>query len=215
MLLSALPLLLVLEHSPRLSGERSGGLLGYFRSAPTAMLLCALYAAADGMLLSFLPLYGQDVGLDEPHALYLIMSFGIGGIVGQLPIGWLADHVDRMLLATISALLVVVTCAAMPLVISFYPWNLLYMLLLGAVLGGIYTIALVVIGERFKGADLAAASALFGVMWGAGTVLGPQLGGVAYDLFPPHGVPLTLAVLTLMIFPLPLSTWLRRRAASR
>jgi MFS family permease len=212
MLLSALPLLMVLRDSPRLTGERTGALLGYFRLAPVAMLLCALFAAADGILISFLPLYGKDVGLSEAQALHLIMFFGIGGIAGQIPIGWLADHVDRMLLATVCTFLTLVTTLAMPLVISIQPWNLLYMFVLGAVLAGVYTIALVIIGEQFTGADLAAASALFGVMWGAGTVVGPQLGGLAYDQFPPHGVPLALAVLTLILLPSPLMAWIRRRA---
>jgi MFS family permease len=140
------------------------------------------------------------------------MLFGIGGIAGQIPIGWLADHVDRMLLATVCTFLTLVTTLAMPLVISIQPWNLLYMFVLGAVLAGVYTIALVIIGEQFTGADLAAASALFGVMWGAGTVVGPQLGGFAYDQFPPHGIPLALAVLTVILLPSPLMAWIRRRA---
>jgi len=212
MLLSALPLLTVLRGAPRLTGDRSGALLGYFRLAPVAMLLCALFAAADGMMISFLPLYGEDVGLSETHALYLIVLFGVGGIVGQVPIGWLADRVDRMLLATLCTFLVVATALAMPFAIALAPWNLLYMLVLGAVLSGVYTIALVIIGQQFKGADLAAASALFGVMWGAGTVLGPQLGGVAYEHLPPHGIPLTLAFLTALILPFPMKSWLRRRA---
>jgi MFS family permease len=213
MLLSALPLLSVLGSAPRLSGDRSGSLLEYFRLAPVAMLLCALFAAADGMLISFLPLYGKDLGLSEARALYLIVFFGIGGIVGQIPIGWLADHTDRMLLASVCTFLVVVTSLAMPSVISLPPWNLLYMLILGAVLSGVYTIALIIIGQQFKGADLAAASALFGVMWGAGTVVGPQLGGLAYEYFPPHGIPFALALLTALLFPLPLRAWLRRRAS--
>jgi hypothetical protein len=44
-------------------------------------------------------------------------------------------------------------------------------------------------------------------------VLGPQLGGVAYDLFS-HGLPLALAVLISLIVPLPLGAWLRRRAGA-
>jgi MFS family permease len=212
MLLSALPLLTVFHDAPRLDGERTGALPGYFRLAPVAMLLCALFAAADGMLISFLPLYGKALGLSEPRALFLIVLLGIGGILGQIPVGWLADRADRMFVATLCTFLVVATSLAMPLVISIQPWNLLYMLVFGAVLSGVYTIALVIIGEQFKGADLAAASALFGVMWGAGTVLGPQLGGLAYDHFPPHGIPLSLAVLTAMLLPFPMATWLRRRA---
>lgn len=215
MLLSALPLLAVVRNSPRLEGERTGPLLGYMRLAPVAMLLCALFAACDGMLISFLPLYGQNVGLSEAGGLYLITFFGIGGIVGQIPIGWLADHVDRMLLATVCTFLILVTTLAMPFAIALPFWNMAYMLVLGAIMSSIYTIAMVIIGEQFKGADLAAASALFGMMWGLGTVVGPQLGGLSYDQFPPHGIPLAVAALTVALLPVPTLAWLRRRSKAR
>ena len=213
MLLSAVPLLPVLRDAPRLSGDQTGSLYQYFLRAPVAMLLCALFAAADGILISFLALYGKDVGLSEARALYLITLLGLGGIAGQIPIGWLADRVDRMLLAALCTLLIIGTSLVMPLAIPHYPWNYLFMLLFGAILSGIYTIALVIIGEQFKGADLAAASALFGVMWGAGAVLGPQLGGLAYDYLPLHGIPLSIASMFAVLLPLPFAAWLRRRAA--
>ena len=109
------------------------------------------------------------------------------------------------------------TCAAIWVAVRLHGSQLLSdrTLVVGAALSGVYTIALIIIGEQFKGADLAAASALFGVMWGAGTVLGPQLGGLSYDQFPPHGIPLSLGVLTLMFLPFPLTAWLGRIAASR
>jgi len=214
MLLSAVPLLPVLREAPRLSGDQTGSLYRYFLRAPVAMLLCALFAAADGVLISFLALYGKEAGLSEARALYLITLMGIGGIAGQFPIGWLADRIDRMLLAGLCTLLTVATSLAMPLAIAHSPWNYLFMLVFGAVLSGIYTVALVIIGEQFKGADLAAASALFGVMWGAGAVLGPQLGGLAYDYLPLYGIPFLIASMSAVLLPLPFAAWLRRRAAA-
>jgi MFS family permease len=99
------------------------------------------------------------------------------------------------------------------MVIMHHPWNLLFMLAYGAVISGIYTVAMVIIGERFRGADLAAASALFGLMWGGGSILGPPIGGLAMDLHP-HGVPLALALLFVLFLPLPVGAWLRQRSRS-
>jgi MFS family permease len=211
MLLAALPLLSVVRIAPRMHGQRSGGLLHYLRLAPVAMLLCALYAITEGIVLTFLPLYGLGVGLSEPRVLYLITLMGIGGIVGQLPIGWLADHMNRMLLAALCTLLVAIAAAAMPMVLTHHPWNLLFMLAYGAIISAIYTVAMVIIGERFRGADLAAASALFGLMWGGGSILGPPIGGLAMDLHS-HGVPLALALLFVLFLPLPVGAWLRQRS---
>jgi MFS family permease len=210
-LLSAVPLLSVAHTAPILGGERKGGLPHYLWLAPVAMLLCGLYALADGILLTFLPLYGLQLGLSEPRALYLITLMGVGGIIGQLPIGWLADRMNRMLLAALCTLLVTMASLVMPLVLTHYPWNLLFMLVFGAFLSGIYTIAMVLIGERFRGADLAAASALFGVMWGSGSVLGPPIGGLAMDFYEPHGLALALALLFALFLPLPAGAWLRQR----
>jgi MFS family permease len=209
-MLAALPLLRVLHIAPRLDGTRSAGLPRYLLLAPVAMLLCALYATADGILLTFLPLYGMDLGLTEPEALYLITLMGIGGIVGQLPIGWLADRMDRMLLAALCTLSVSGAALAMPYVLGRPLWNLAFMLVFGALLSGIYTIAMVVIGERFRGADLAAASAMFGMMWGTGSFIGPPLGGLAIDLTP-DGLALALSLIFAAALPVTLGAWLRRR----
>ena len=209
-LLAGLPLLSVMRIAPRLDGERTGALPGYFLLAPLAMSLFALFAVAEGIVLTFLPLYGISLGLTEPQGLYLITLMGIGGMVGQLPIGWLVDQVDRMLLATVCILLVGVGALLMPAVLAIPTWNLVFMLLFGAVLSGIYTIAMVIIGDQFRGADLAAASALYGIMWGAGSTLGPPIGGVAMDFFPPHGVPLSIAVLFAGFLPFAAISCLRR-----
>ena len=58
MLLAALPLLTVMRIAPRMEGERSGALPRYFLLAPLAMSLFAVFAVAEGILLTFLPLYG-------------------------------------------------------------------------------------------------------------------------------------------------------------
>jgi MFS family permease len=174
------------------------------------MSLFAVFAIAEGIVLTFLPLYGMGLGLTEAEGLYLITLLGVGGIVGQIPIGWLADHVDRHVLATICVLGSVIAALLMPLVLAVPGWNLVFMLLFGAVLSGIYTLAMVIIGDQFRGADLAAASALYGVMWGMGSVLGPPIGGAAMDYFPPHGVPLAIAVLFAAFLPFAVISCVRR-----
>ena len=65
------------------------------------------------------------------------------------------------------------------------------------------------IGERFSGADLAAASALFGLLFGVGSILGPPFGGVAMESLPPHGVPLSIAVMWAVFLPFPVIALLR------
>jgi len=214
-LVSAIPLLSVVPTSPILDGERKGGLAHYLWLAPVPMLLCGLIALADSALLTFLPLYAMRLDLSEARALYLLTLMGVGGVLGQVPIGWLADRVDRMLLAAVCTLLIMLASLAMPLVLAHHPWNLLFMVVFGAILNGIYTVAMVLIGHRFRGADLAAASALFGVMWGSGSILGPSVGGLAMDFSGSHGLPLALTAMFALCLPMQVGAWLRRRGGDR
>ncbi len=215
MLLSTLPLLLVIPIAPSMRGEVIGGLHRYFALAPVPMLMCMLFAVSEAILLTFLPLYGIDQGLTETQTLYLITSMGIGGMLGQWPIGWLADHMNRLLLAGLCILCVAFAALALPAVIATPSLNLSLMLFLGAAATAIYTIGMVMIGERFKGADLAAASALYGLMFGAGSVLGPPIGALAMESMRPHGIPIVIAILYAFFLPWTLIALLRRRRRRR
>jgi len=51
----------------------------------------------------------------------------------------------------------------------------LFVFTLGGVEGMIYAMGMILLGQRFRGAELASASVLFTGMWGAGTMLGPAI----------------------------------------
>jgi MFS family permease len=211
MLLSALPLLPVVGISPSLRGEQAGGLLHYFALARLPMLMGMVYALSEGILLSFLAIYGLNQGLAETRALYLIAVMGIGGMLGSLPIGWLADHMNRMLLGGLNVLCVAVAAVAIPVAITLPAWSLIVVVVLGAAMTGVYTVGMVIIGEQFKGADLAAASALYGLMFGVGSILGPLVGGVVMKTLPAHGMPLSIALMYVIFLPFPLIAAFRNR----
>jgi MFS family permease len=211
MLLSALPLLPVVRISPSLHGEQAGGLLHYFTLARLPMLMGMVYALSEGALLTFLAIYGKEYGLTETRTLYLVAALGIGGMLGQWPIGWLADHMNRLLLACFSVLLVAAAAVAIPVAITLPTWNLILLVVLGAGMTAVYTIGMVMIGEQFKRADLAAASALYGLMFGVGSILGPLIGGVVMKTLPSHGVPISIALLYAIFLPFPVIALLRNR----
>jgi MFS family permease len=208
--LSVPPLLLVLRIAPSMHGERVGGLRRYFALAPVPMLMCFAYAISETIMFVFFALYGIEQGLTEKQSVYLIMFLGIGGMLGQYPIGWLADHMDRLLLASLCTLFVTLAAAAAPAVIGIPIWNMLLMLLLGGVATGVYTIGMVMVGEQFRGRDLAAASALYGLMFGLGGILGPVFGGAAMEFLPPNGAPLSVAAMYALFLPVPVIALLRR-----
>jgi predicted MFS family arabinose efflux permease len=74
-------------------------------------------------------------------------------------------------------------------------WPLL--VVLGGVSFALYTGALTVLGERFRGALLLAGSACFALAYGVGGTLGPLAGGAILEDFGPHAMPWLFAVVFL------------------
>ena len=73
----------------------------------------------------------------------------------------------------------------------------------------IYTLGVVLIGERFKGTQLAAATTAFSACWGAGTMLGPLLVGIGMDRLGNGSMVLIIFAIFAVYLPLPVVAWLR------
>jgi len=184
-----------------------------FRMAPEIMLLNFTYAAAVEAFLAFFPLYGLQVGLGEIRSLSLLTAFGVGGVLLQMPLGWLADHVDkrRMLLACI--LLTVLGCMALPSLITLKPVAPIFAFGLGGIEGMIYVMGVILLGQRFRGVELATASVVFTTMWGAGTMMGPAVVGLGMDLLGDQVMPFLIAGLYALYLPVMWVSWRARGSA--
>jgi len=124
----------------------------------------------------------------------LLSIFTAGHMVLQLPLGWVADHIDRFRLLIClmgftlagAILLPVLSDTRWPLWILLFVW--------GGMVFGLYTIALALLGERFPTGELAAANALFVMVYEAGSLAGPVLAGGAMDAMGRQGMPLTTGI---------------------
>ncbi|MFN9357311.1 MAG: MFS transporter, partial [Alphaproteobacteria bacterium] len=65
----------------------------------------------------------------------------------------------------------------------------------GGVISAIYAVGLAHLGARFRGGVLAAANSAFAIIYATGTMVGPSLGGLAMDLWNPHGLVVVLALI--------------------
>lgn len=208
---AGIPLFLV-EHArmARLE-EKPTGLWVVFWMAPAIMLANVVYAAAAESLLTFFPLFGIGLGVSENLALGLLTVMGLGTMMLVMPLSWLADHVDRMGMLATCVALTMVGLLLMPWAIRDSALAGVYAFLFGGVEGMIYTLGVILVGERFKGALLAAATTLFTACWGAGTVIGPLLVGVGMDRFGSERMPLIILLLFAIYLPLPVFSWYRGR----
>jgi MFS family permease len=163
-----------------------------------ALLLGALDYAND----AFLPLYGLHHGLSQAEALTMLTVLLGGYTVAHIPCGWLADRVDRRRLLLAMAAIAAAAYLAVPAAIDtlWFAWLLLF--LVGCALSGLWTAAVVLIGQRFAGAELSGAYVAGGILYGLGSLAGPLLTGLLSDSAGLAIVPLALAGFCLIYLPI-------------
>lgn len=168
-------------------------LLGYFKRAPAIMMAALAFGAIETSAMHFSAVWGVRSGLTEAQAAELISMGAIGVIVLQFPIGWLGDRFNRFRVLSLCALVALVAPIAMMLMASKpLALNVIAFFYLG--FGeGIYILAMVLIGQRFKHAEITTASAALILMYGIGSTTSPMVVGPMMDLIDPNGAMYALA----------------------
>ncbi len=163
-------------------------LLGLVRLAPIVMLAALVAGLVESADISLLPLLGIGAGFDERASLLLVTAFLAGNVLLQLPIGWIADRLGRR--PTLAACAAVSAIGPLLLTASLgvpaLQWPLL--LLWGGTMYGFYTQGIALLGESFPVQQLAAANTVFVMVYCAGGVVGPGLGGLAMDAWSGPGL---------------------------
>jgi MFS family permease len=170
-------------------------LLGLWRVAPLLLGAAAIVALIETTQFALLPVWGLRLGMTE-GATALLLGLWIGGnILLQYPVGWLADRVPRRrLLAACAGLAAGLSLAlASPAVTGHAALLWPVLLVHGGMSGGIYVLALALMGVRFKGASLAGANAAFILTYEVGAMVGPPVAGVAIWAVGAPGLPLVFA----------------------
>ena len=192
---------------PMIQGRASFGVLSFFLVA--AVFLSAFKEMSMGALL---PVYGVRSGLSESAAAAMLTACYVGALLFQLPIGWLADRMNRYLLLILLIVGGLVGALLLPAIVSLdRPFMWLGLGLWIGLFTGTYIVAMTIVGERFRGADLVAANASFGFLWGLGMLTGPFLSGTAMDIWDPDGFPGVLAAVTAIVLAIAIARRWRAR----
>jgi len=199
----------------RLSVPKHGvtlGLAAVFFAAPTVLLASAMFGIVEGAMQSFAHLYTMDVlGAQFRQTGYAVIWVGaIAAVFFQYPIGWLADKFNRSWLLIVCVLALMVSIILFPLLVEggrdawWQPQGLALWAVVsvwGGSMGGIFTVGITLLGERFRDIELVSANAVFSVLFGVGGMLGPFLAGTAMSAIGPAGFPLSLLA-TVVVYAL-------------
>lgn len=193
-LVGVIPLLFIqLEKQPESDHSQTSSIFSFAFKAPMLLACVCAFSIFDAATLSLFSVYGIKVGLSLSDSANLLTVLILANVFFQLPIGWLADHYSHRRLLTACALMTAIPLFVFPALIgSLLMWPTL--VIMGAAGFGLYTIALISLGDRFTGTELIDGMSAFSVVWGIGALLGSVMGGWAMTGFGPHGLPISLAI---------------------
>ncbi|MEQ1950536.1 MFS transporter [Mesorhizobium sp. CN2-181] len=192
--------------------EPSGGFFFFMRAAPALLTAVLVSAATQQSTYSLMPVFGSSFGLAAATLAALITALSIGNIVLQIPLGLAAEKLGARSMIIFCAV-ATGTCALLlgQFILTPFIWPLL--VVMGGVGYGVYTMALVELGNRFKGSALVAGNAAFALLWGLGGIVGPPSAGALMQGIGPFGLPIVIAGLTGLLVALAIYRSARRRWA--
>ena len=192
MLLSALPVFLARDASPDFDKAPRRRFAHFILAIPAAAIGVFAFAMSEQSGFAFLPLWGQHLGFEARTAVLLTSAMVLGNVLFQIPLGLLADRIDRRV--------VLLGCATVGAVGMFAAWAvsgsapalMAVLLIWGGASAGLYTVGLAHLASRFSGADLASANAAFIFCYALGMLAGPVAVGDAMARAPTFGFPLVI-----------------------
>lgn len=198
-LIGVIPLLLIqLDRKSVTEQPAASNIFSFASKAPMLLACVCAFSIFDAATLSLFSVYGIKVGLNLADSANLLTVLILANVFLQLPIGWLADRFSHFRVLVGCALVGAITLSVFPLLVgSMLMWPTL--VIMGGAGFGLYTVALVSLGDRFSGDDLIDGMSAFSVVWGLGALLGSVMGGWAMTSFGPHGFPVSLGIIFFML----------------
>jgi MFS family permease len=166
-----------------------------FAASPVALCAALLYGAIETGLNGLLPVFGMRSGFPEGWATAQLSLVALGNVVFPIPIGLIADRLNKVRMLAAFAFVGLAGALALPALAVDRTTYAAGLFLWGGVIGGLYPVGLAVLSERFRGAGLASANAAYIMMYALGMIAGPPVLGFGLDLASPRGLFDALAAL--------------------
>jgi MFS family permease len=176
----------------------------------------ALYGYLMSSLVNLIPIYlTHALNLGQTHMGLIITSVIVGMLISQIPLGRAADKYGKRKTLLFCAAILSVVFYTMPFITPGLWWTFLIAgAMAGALAGSLYPIALAIIGSVVKREKMGAATSLFSLAFGLGSVIGPAVSGLAMDRLSNYWLFYLPALLT-AAFTLEMVILYKRTAARR
>ncbi len=181
-LAAAFALMVRLKVPEAAHGEKPAPLIAVANQGRFAFLCVAVVTFFEAFSLTFFVLYAVHNGFSAGTATQLL-SFGIAAcILFFFPIGYAGDHWSRRgVIGICAGMALIFSVLQIPLITTVWIWPLI--VLLRATAFGTYLGGFALMGDKFKGTQMVAASSLVSIIWGLSGVVAPPLAGLAFDRY--------------------------------
>jgi len=157
-------------------------MLPAIRAMPLAFGFLFIASAVDAVMISILPVIAAEQGFTLSDGAWLVTVFHVGLLAGQPLIGGVLDRFGRRFGVLICCAVSMAGAAAMVFAPYLAFWQVAaVMVIFGGTNYGLYTAGLALIGDRFRGASLASATAAFAGVYAVASSLAPVLASVVVD----------------------------------
>ncbi|MEM1344535.1 MAG: MFS transporter [Pseudomonadota bacterium] len=182
---AVVPTLLSASPAPVFETGRPMSMARLYETSPTGFIGCLLLGGMFGLMFGMASVYGSTLGLTPAQISLFIGTIYFGGVLFQIPVGWLSDRLDRRVLivaiTAVGALGGVIGLAAG----ASLAWLLLSALLLGGAANPLYAVLVAYTNDYLEHEDMASAAAGLVVLNGIGAVGTPIVVGLLMDIAGP------------------------------
>ena len=143
---------------------------------------CTIFAQyfSFGCIVTLLPVYVKDLGMDAFHVGMLLAAFAILFSIVQLPLGNLSDRLGRFWLSSSGLVLGIVALLLIPSITSF-AWLVVLMAIYGAGYGAIFPSVSAMVSENASAEERGMATGIFHALLTAGVAVGAVVAGWTGD----------------------------------
>jgi MFS family permease len=152
------------------------GIRRLLRAAPISVIAAVQTGMTNMTFGVMVPIYATRTGYEPGTAAALVTAFSVGGLVAQMPIGWLSDRIDRRLILAVgggaAALCCLIVALSGPL-----PTTLLVLvfLLYGATTLSIYPVSIAYAGSRVESRFIVSISWRLLFIYSLGSLVAPAV----------------------------------------
>jgi MFS family permease len=190
-----LPMALTAQSNPQIRPGRRLSLRELFVLSPVG-LTCSLAAGLlNSSYYSLMPVYLAAHGFDAQAVSSFASIVLIAALLVQLPIGYIADRIERRRLTLIVLTLAMLASLALALVAgSNFPAIVISGCIIAASMSPLYGLGAGQTNDRLERGDYVAAAGGLLFVWSVGAAIGPSLAGVVMGQAGPGGLFLYMCV---------------------